>query len=285
MDGIGGTEWRGTMAFTTLRRHPCAQLMAPTGGTAAPGGRSLRVSLEPLQHQRPLARVLVVGEQPIPVQAREHVHLFQHVEQRRHGPAREVGLRRGAGVLATSVELADEEERLDGREGDPELADRAVGLLAVEEANRDLARRGLRSQVLVAGQLHPLHRRERDPGGLVVLQTAGIVDLDQEVGLVEVEVASHPLEGFVVEKPDDYLCHRITYSTNPHLAGVLRTARRPNRREHRAHPAMWLRTASAWLRRSLPARYGANNGATSSWVTSAAPSAARYSSLNRRRAR
>src|SRR6266851_856217 len=183
MDGIGGTEWRGTMAFTTLRRQPCAQLMAPTGGTAAPGGRSLRVSLKPLQHQRPLARVLVVGQQPIPVQAREHVHLFQHVEQRRHGPAREIGLRGGAGVLATSV---------------------------------------------------------------------------------EVEVASHPLEGFVVEKPDDYLCHRITYSTNPHLAGVLRTARRPNRREHRAHPAMWLRTASAWLRRSLPARYGANNGATSS---------------------
>src|SRR5712692_5787206 len=157
--------------------------------------------------------------------------------------------------------------------------------LAVEESDRDLARRGLRSQVLVAGQLHPLHRRERNPGGLVVLQTAGVVDLDQEVRLVEIEVASDPLEGFVVEKPHDYLCHRITYSTNPHLAGVLRTARRPNRREHRAQPAMWLRTDSAWLRRSLPARYGANNGATSSWVTSASPSAARYSSLNRRRAR
>src|SRR5713226_4156813 len=157
--------------------------------------------------------------------------------------------------------------------------------LAIEEPDRHLARRGLRSEVLVAGQLHPLHRGKGDPGRLVVLQPAGVVDLDQEVGLIEIEVPGDPLEGLIVKEPHDYLCHRITYSTNPHLAGVLRTARRPNRREHRAHPAMCLRTDSAWLRRSLPARYGANNGATSSWVTSASPSAARYSSLNRRRAR
>src|SRR5258708_20395339 len=157
--------------------------------------------------------------------------------------------------------------------------------LAVEESDRDLAGRRLRSQVLVAGQLHPLHRRQRDPGGLVVLQTAGIVDLDQEVGLVEIEVPADSLEGFIVEKPHDSLSHPITSSTNPHLAGVLRTARPPNRLEHRAQPAICLRTDSAWLRRSLPARYGANNGATSSWVTSASPSAARHSSLNRSRAR
>src|SRR5260370_68947 len=80
------------------------------------------------------------------------------------------------------------------------------------------------------------------------------VGLDQEVGLVEIEIASDPFEGLIVEKADDYLGHAITYSTNPHLAGVLRTARRPRRREHLEHVATCLRTASAWLRRSLPAR-------------------------------
>src|SRR5712691_1922381 len=156
---------------------------------------------------------------------------------------------------------------------------------AVQEADRDLASRSLGSQVRVARQLNPFHSRERDPGRLVVLEPACVIDLDQEVGLVEIEIASDAFEGLVVEKADDYLGHSITYSTNPHLAGVLRTARRPSRREHLEHVATCLRTASAWLRRSFPARYGASNGATSSCVSSAAPSAARYSSLNRRRAR
>src|SRR5258708_22244992 len=104
--------------------------------------------------------------------------------------------------------------------------------LAVEESDRDLAGRRLRSQVLVAGQLHPLHRRQRDPGGLVVLQTAGIVDLDQEVGLVEIEVPGDSLEGFIVDKPHDYLCHRITYSTTPHFPYTLHTTPHP----HPPHP-------------------------------------------------
>src|SRR5712691_6067290 len=101
---------------------------------------------------------------------------------------------------------------------------------AVEEANRDLAGRGLGSQVRISRQLDPLHRRERDPSGFVVLEPAGVVDLDQEVGFVEIEIAGDPFEGLIVEKADDYLGHAITYSTNPHLAGVLRTARRPRRR-------------------------------------------------------
>src|SRR5258708_24069403 len=126
--------------------------------------------------------------------------------------------------------------------------------LPVQEADRDLTGRGFGGQVRIAGQLNPLHRRERDPGRLVVLEPAGVVDLDQEVRFVEIEIASDPFEGLIVEKADDYLGHAITYSTNPHLAGVLRTARRPRRRDHLAHVATCLRTASAWLRRSLPAR-------------------------------
>src|SRR5438309_8261701 len=136
--------------------------------------------------------------------------------------------------------------------------------LTIEETDRHLSGRRLRGKVLIARQLDPFHGREGDPGGLVVLQPARIVDLDQEVGLVEIKVPGDPLERFVVEKADDYLGHAITYSTNPHLAGVLRTPRRPTRREHLTQVAMCLRTESACLRRSLPARYGASNGATAS---------------------
>src|SRR4029077_6122704 len=100
-------------------------------------------------------------------------------------------------------------------------------------------------EILIFGQLHPLDRRQGYPGRLVVLQTAGVVDLDEEVGLVEIEIAGDPFEGLVVEEADDYLGHAITYSTNPHLAGVLRTVWRPNRREHLAQVAMCRRTDSA----------------------------------------
>src|SRR5438445_511928 len=237
-----------------------------------------REELEPFEYQRPLAGVLVVRQQPIPVQACEHVHLLEHVEQRPHGSPGQVRVGSRASVFASRVELADEEQRLDSREGDPELANRAVRLLtmemedhavavsleravevaaqhlAVEEADRNLSGRSLRSQVRIAGQLDPFHGCKRDPGRLVVLEPAGIVDLDQEVRFVEIEIASDPFEGFIIEKADDYLGHAITYSTNPHFAGVLRTARRPRRREHFTHVATCLRTASAWLRRSLPAR-------------------------------
>src|SRR4029077_10275934 len=35
----------------------------------------------------------------------------------------------------------------------------------------------------------------------------GVVDLDQEVRLVEIEIPSHPFQGLIVEKANDYLCH------------------------------------------------------------------------------
>ena len=60
--------------------------------------------------------------------------------------------------------------------------------LAIEEADRHLAGRSV-GQLLVALQLDPLDGGERNPGGFVVLQAAGVVNLDQEVGLVEIEIA------------------------------------------------------------------------------------------------
>src|SRR4029077_16417386 len=192
---------------------------------------------------------------------------------------------------------------------DPELADRAVVLLgvqvqdhpvavalqrsvevapkhlAVQESNRDFARRSLGGQLRVARQLDPLDRGQRDPGCLVVLQPSSVVDLDQEVWLVEVEIARHPFQGLIVEKAHDYLGHVITYCTNPGLSTLLRTRRRPSRRAHLMQSVMWLRTASACGRLSLPARYGASSGTASAWLSSPSPSAAMYSSLKRRRAR
>src|SRR4029077_7734085 len=79
--------------------------------------------------------------------------------------------------------------------------------LAVEEPDRDLSGRGLRGKLLVARELNPLDRGQRDPRGLVVLEAAGVVDLDQEVRLVEIEIPSHPFQGLIVEKANDYLCH------------------------------------------------------------------------------
>src|SRR5438445_13694113 len=98
--------------------------------------------------------------------------------------------------------------------------------LTIEETDRHLSGRRLRGKVLIARQLDPFHGREGDPGGLVVLQPAPIVDLDQEAGRVEIKVPGDPFERFVVEKADDYLGLAIIYSPNPHLAGVLRTPRR-----------------------------------------------------------
>src|SRR5712691_4884388 len=93
----------------------------PAAGTSPPTGKSY-VRLEPLQDKRPLGRVLVVRQQPIAVEPRQHVHLFQDVQQRSHGAAREVRVGSRAGLLAARVELADEEEGLDRGEGNPELA-------------------------------------------------------------------------------------------------------------------------------------------------------------------
>ena len=203
------------------------------------------------------------------MQPREHVHLLEHVQQRSHGAPREVSLGRGAGLLPPGVELADEEQRLDRRERDPELAHRTVRLLGVQvqhdavavplqrpvkvapqdlpiqEPDRHLPGGRLGRQIRIACQFDPLHSGEGDPGRLVVVQAAGIVDLHEEVRLVEIEVARDPLESLIVEKANDYLGHLFTYSTNPHLTGVLRTRRLPTFLAHLTHTAKCIRTASA----------------------------------------
>ena len=199
----------------------------------------------------------------------QHVHLLENVQERGHGPARQVGLGRRPGFLAAGIELTDEEQGLHGREGNPKLPDRARGLLCmqmqhnavsmalqravevapedlpIQESNRDLSGRGLRGEVRIARKLDPLHGCERDPGRFVVLQAAGVINLDQEVGLVEVEVTNDPFEGLVIEEPHDYLGHLTSYFTNPHLTSLLRTLRRPTRRPHLTQIARCIRTASA----------------------------------------
>src|SRR5207249_5361238 len=64
-------------------------------------------------------------------------------------------------------------------------------------------------ELLVALELDPFDSRERDPGGLVVLEAPCVVDLDKEVGLVEIEVAGGALDRLVVEKAHDYPGHFI----------------------------------------------------------------------------
>src|SRR4029077_14861911 len=130
--------------------------------------------LEPFQHQGPLGGVLAVGQEPVPVQAGQHVHLLEHVQERGHRASSKVRIRGGPGLFAPRVELADEEQRFHRRERDSELADRAVGLLgvevqdhavamplqrpvqvaaqdlSVEEPDGDLSRRRLGGKILVA---------------------------------------------------------------------------------------------------------------------------------------
>src|SRR2546426_12784271 len=80
--------------------------------------------------------------------------------------------------------------------------------LAVEEADGDLARRRVR-QLLVALKLDPFDGGQRDPGRLVVLQATGVVHLDEEVRLVEIEIAGHPFNGLVVEEGHEYPGHLL----------------------------------------------------------------------------
>ena len=55
----------------------------------------------------------MVGKQAVAMQPRQHVHLLEHVQQRRHGPPGQVRVRSGACLLTARVELAHEEERFD----------------------------------------------------------------------------------------------------------------------------------------------------------------------------
>src|ERR1700687_3238788 len=79
--------------------------------------------------------------------------------------------------------------------------------LAVQESDGDLAGRRLRVELLVARQLDPFDRCQRDPGGLVVLQATGVVRLDEEVGLVKIEITRNSFKSLVVEEANDYLGH------------------------------------------------------------------------------
>ena len=79
---------------------------------------------------------------------------------------------------------------------------------AVQEPDRHLAG-GRVGQLLVALELDPFDRRQGDPGRLVVLQPAGVVDLDEEVRLVKIKIASRSFDRLVVEEADDYPGHVI----------------------------------------------------------------------------
>src|SRR2546423_646074 len=79
--------------------------------------------------------------------------------------------------------------------------------LPVKEPDGHLAGRRLARHLAIDRHLDPLDSRHRDPGRLVVVQPGGVVDLDQEVGLVEVEIAGRALQGLVVEEPDYHVGH------------------------------------------------------------------------------
>src|SRR5205823_186013 len=77
------------------RRAGAAAGKAPSPGCAGvlphKVGKESASVLEALQDQGALRGVLVVGQQAVAVQPSQHVHLLEDVEQRRHGPTRQVG--------------------------------------------------------------------------------------------------------------------------------------------------------------------------------------------------
>src|SRR2546430_15419647 len=79
--------------------------------------------------------------------------------------------------------------------------------LPVQEPDGHLPGRRLARHLAVARHLHPLARRHRDPGSLVVVQPGGVIHLDQEVGFVKVEIAGGALQRLVVEEPDYHVRH------------------------------------------------------------------------------
>src|SRR5438067_3669765 len=104
------------LALRASLRSATIEILRGVGTSSPLAGEGV---LKPLQHQRALGRVLVVGQQTVAMEPREHVHLLEHVEQRRHRPPGKVCVRRGAGLLAACVELTHEEQRLHGRERNP----------------------------------------------------------------------------------------------------------------------------------------------------------------------
>src|SRR5207249_14243 len=122
-----------------------------------------------------------------------------------------------------------------------------------------------------------------NPRHLVVLEALGTLDLQLEVGLLEIELVSDTLDRLVVEEPDADP-HRTSFIQLPSEAAP-EGDRPPISREHLTQVATCSRTRSSWARRSLPDRYGASSGRTWPQSRRISPSAAMYSSLNRRRAR
>ena len=129
--------------------------------------------------------------------------------------------------------------------------------LAVQEADSHLSGRRLGDPALGQRQLHPLDRGQGHPRHLVVVDAADILDLDDEIGLVEIQVLRPPLEGLVVEETNvDLQLSSLSFDPNVRQVGVLRRRRftsarpggdtgPPSLREQRTHPARCRRTASA----------------------------------------
>src|SRR6202035_6061326 len=57
-------------------------------------------ALEPFQNEGSLRGVLAVGQEPVPVQAGQHVHLLEHVPWLGHWRARQGGVGGGSGLLS-----------------------------------------------------------------------------------------------------------------------------------------------------------------------------------------
>src|SRR5205823_5600021 len=89
---------RDTSAGLRWCRRPVGQPARPrrraavAGSDAEPAHLPVVWGLEALEDQRSLGRVFVVGQQAVPVQPREHVHLLEHVQERRHRAPSQVGV-------------------------------------------------------------------------------------------------------------------------------------------------------------------------------------------------
>src|SRR6266581_1638540 len=110
---------RGRVGIAAPAHPPPPRIVRTIRNLARPIPRLVRTirpaseKLEALQDQGSLGGVLVVGKQAVAMQPRQHVHLLEHVQQRRHGPPGQVRVRSGACLLTARVELAHEEERFD----------------------------------------------------------------------------------------------------------------------------------------------------------------------------
>src|ERR687883_218507 len=107
---------RSTLSSSSGRASRTSGLANAVGD----GFRRRVPGLKPLEYFRALRLVLGVAQHTALVQLLEHVHLLEDGHEGRHRPPREVGIRGDTLVFSSpTVELAQVEERLDRREGDP----------------------------------------------------------------------------------------------------------------------------------------------------------------------